>query len=52
VLPEAPAEQTLTIGQGVVTPEGPGSAGFDPALEVPTGASAKERLVTFLGRQP
>jgi uncharacterized protein (TIGR03086 family) len=49
--PEELSEYVLGLSQGIITPEGRGSAGFDDPIELPAEAPALDRLLAFTGRR-
>ncbi len=51
-LPDELAVFILELSRGIVSDDIRSFAGFDPAIQVPDGAGATDRLVAFLGRQP
>lgn len=50
--PDSLAEYVMGLAQGIITPQGRTTAGFDDPLEVPADAGALDRLVAYTGRNP
>ena len=50
--PDSLVDYMMGVAQGVITPEGRTTAGFDDPVDVPAGASALDRLVAYTGRSP
>jgi uncharacterized protein (TIGR03086 family) len=50
--PDSLTDYVMGLAKRVITPEGRGSAGFDPPVDVPADAGALERLVAYTGRNP
>jgi uncharacterized protein (TIGR03086 family) len=46
------AEYVEQLAHGIITPEGRSNVGFDPPVELPSGACAFDRLIAFTGRVP
>lgn len=44
------SEYVLGLCERIITPEGRATVGFDPAIELPGGACALDRLLAFTGR--
>lgn len=51
-VPDALAGYVLDLAKGIITPEGRGSVGFDPPVEIPGEASAFDHLLAYTGRRP
>jgi uncharacterized protein (TIGR03086 family) len=51
-VPDSLADYVMGLAQGVITPQGRTTAGFDDPVEVPGDAGALDRLVAFTGRSP
>ncbi len=50
--PDSLAEYVMGLAQGIITPQGRTTAGFDDPVEVPADAGALDRLVAYTGRNP
>jgi uncharacterized protein (TIGR03086 family) len=50
--PDSLVDYVMRVAQGVITPEGRTTAGFDDPVDVPDGASSLDRLVAYTGRSP
>lgn len=50
--PDSLADYVMEVAQGVITPEGRTTAGFDAPVDVPADASSLHRLVAYTGRSP
>jgi uncharacterized protein (TIGR03086 family) len=50
--PDSLVDYVMGVAQGVITPEGRTTAGFDDPVDVPAGASSLDRLVAHTGRSP
>ena len=50
--PESLADYVMGLAQGVITPDGRTTAGFDDPVEVPADADALAKLVAYTGRNP
>jgi uncharacterized protein (TIGR03086 family) len=50
--PDSLVDYVMEVAQGVITPEGRTTAGFDDPVDVPDGASSLDRLVAYTGRSP
>ena len=50
--PDSLTEYVMGLAQGIITPQGRTTAGFDPPVEVPDDAGALDRLVAYTGRNP
>ncbi len=51
-VPDSLADYVMGVAQGVITPQGRTTAGFDDPVEVPGDAGALDRLVAYTGRSP
>ena len=51
-VPESLADYVMGVAQGVITPQGRMTAGFDDPVEVPGDVGALDRLVAYTGRSP
>ena len=51
-VPDSLADYVMGLAQGVITPQGRTTAGFDDPVEVPGDAGALDRLVAYTGRSP
>ena len=51
-VPDSLADYVMGVAQGVITPQGRTTAGFDEPVEVPGDAGALDRLVAYTGRSP
>ena len=50
--PDSLSDYVMGLAQGIITPQGRTTAGFDDPLEVPADAGALDRLVAYTGRNP
>ncbi len=50
--PDSLTEYVMGLAQGIITPQGRTTAGFDDPVEVPDDAGALDRLVAYTGRNP
>ena len=46
------SDYVMGVAQGVITPQGRSTAGFDDPVELPADACALDRLVAYTGRTP
>ena len=51
-VPDSLADYVMGVAQGVITPQGRTTAGFDDPVQVPGDAGALDRLVAYTGRNP
>jgi uncharacterized protein (TIGR03086 family) len=51
-VPDALAGYVMGLAQGVITPQGRTTAGFDDPVQVPGDVGALDRLVAYTGRSP
>ena len=51
-VPDSLADYVMGLAQGVITPQGRTTAGFDDPVQVPGDAGALDRLVAYTGRSP
>ena len=50
--PDSLSDYVMGLAQGIITPQGRTTAGFDDPLEVAADAGALDRLVAYTGRSP
>ena len=50
--PDSLTDYVMGLAQGIITPQGRTTAGFDDPLEVAADAGALDRLVAYTGRSP
>lgn len=50
--PDSLADYVMEVAQGVITPQGRTTAGFDNPVDVAADASSLDRLVAYTGRSP
>ena len=50
--PDSLTDYVMGLAQGIITPQGRTTAGFDDPLEVAADAGALDRLVAYTGRNP
>ena len=50
--PDSLSDYVMGLAQGIITPQGRTTAGFDDPVEVPADAGALDRLVAYTGRNP
>jgi uncharacterized protein (TIGR03086 family) len=50
--PDSLVDYVMGVAQGVITPQGRTTAGFDDPVDLPGDACALDRLVAYTGRNP
>jgi uncharacterized protein (TIGR03086 family) len=51
-VPDEVADYVLDLAHAIITPAGRATVGFDPPVELPSGASTFDRVIAFTGRVP
>lgn len=50
--PDSLTDYVMELAQGVITPQGRSTAGFDAPVDVPADAGALDKLLAYTGRNP
>jgi uncharacterized protein (TIGR03086 family) len=50
--PDSLVDYVMGLAQGIITPQGRTTAGFDDPVDLPSEAAALDRLVAYTGRNP